>query len=89
MPHKNSGTYNPAFLHQELWKQYFYDTASSAAMAAGQRNLHGKLSYSEAYRFGIPIAIYYYSYDEMGRVECRVIADKVSYQKKLTGKGYQ
>ncbi len=35
-----------------VWKQYFYDQPSTAAMAAGQRNLHGRLSYVEAYKFG-------------------------------------
>ena len=67
-----------------VWKQYFYDTASSAAMAVGQRNLHGKLSYAQAYRLGNASAIYYYSYNDLGKPEWVVMANLGSYQKKLS-----
>jgi RHS repeat-associated protein len=65
-------------------KKYFYDNPSTDAMAAGQKNLKGKLSYAQSYRFGNPSDIYYYSYDEMGRVEWTVLANLGWYQKKMT-----
>ncbi len=53
-------------------------------MAAGQRNVKGRLSYTKAYRLGSPSTIYYYSYDDRGRVEWMVEANLGWYQKKLT-----
>jgi RHS repeat-associated protein len=67
-----------------VWKQYFYDIASTAAMASGQRNLHGKLSYAQSYRLGNASSIYYYSYNEMGKPEWMVLANLGLYQKKLS-----
>ncbi len=77
---------NPAFPNTStlVWKQYFYDQPSTAAMAAGQRNLHGRLSYVEAYKFGNASTIYYYSYNETGRIEWIVLSNLGWYQKKLS-----
>ena len=46
-----------------------YDTASTDAIAAGQRNLLGKLSQVATYRLGSVALTTFYSYDDFGRVE--------------------
>src|SRR5690606_36458294 len=50
-------------------KKYFYDVASADTIASGQRNLKGKISYTESYREGSLAHRTYYSYDERGRIE--------------------
>jgi RHS repeat-associated protein len=52
-----------------LTKAIFYDTVSTDAMAATQRNVKGRLSYSCSYRLGALALTTFYSYDDMGRIE--------------------
>jgi len=51
---------------------FTYDEPSTDAVAAGQRNLQGKLSHAESYQLGNITATNFYSYNEFGRVEWKV-----------------
>jgi RHS repeat-associated protein len=65
-------------------KKYFYDTPTTDALATGQENLHGKLSYTESYNNnGTLIERTCYSYDDMGRVEWVVQSNLTSSGKKV------
>lgn len=82
-----------------LWKTFHFDTPSSDTLAAGQRNLEGRLSWSESYRLDTLVSRTYYSYDDRGRVEwiIRDIAGtqpvKLTYKYDLQGniveRGYE
>ena len=67
-----------------VMKKLYYDTPSTDPLAAGQRNLKGRVSYAESYRLGTIASKYFYSYDEIGRVEWIVISYLGSSSKKLT-----
>ncbi len=60
-----------------------YDTASTDAMASGQRNLKGKISWISAYRLGTLALTTFYSYDDMGRTEWVVLKGLGSSSKKI------
>jgi YD repeat-containing protein len=52
-----------------LTRTMLYDTASTDAIASGQRNLYGKLSQAIYYRLGTLALSTFYSYDDFGRIE--------------------
>ena len=75
-----SGGYNAIFR-----RAYFYDTPSPDANASGQRNIKGRLSYTQAYDVnGNVERTTSYSYDNMGRVAWMVIDGATWYPKKMT-----
>ncbi|MFZ1081160.1 MAG: RHS repeat-associated core domain-containing protein [Candidatus Kryptoniota bacterium] len=91
---------NPGFPTSSVlvWKKIFYDSASTNPLAAGQRNVKGRISYTESWQ---PIGLAqrtFYSYDPMGRIEWMVInvpntsAKQLTYsydiQGNITEKGY-
>ena len=50
-------------------RTFAYDEPSTNLLAAGQRNLKGRISIAQAYRQGSLAAETFYSYDDFGRVE--------------------
>jgi RHS repeat-associated protein len=64
-------------------KKYIYDVVSTDAEASGQRNVSGRVSQTDAYRFGQLCNRSIYSYDELGRVEWEVQKELGIYAKKL------
>ena len=62
-----------------------YDTESADGNAAGQRNIKGRLSYAQAYRYGTLELTTSYSYDPFGNVEWTVQTKPTSswWQQKL------
>lgn len=52
-----------------LSQTFFYDSPSTDALAVGQRNLKGNVSYANSYRLGVLEHTIFYSYDDYGRVE--------------------
>jgi YD repeat-containing protein len=66
-----------------LNKVFTYDTPSSDPVAAGQRNVKGKLSMAQSYRLGVLALTTYYSYDELGRVEWALHKGLGSHTKKI------
>jgi len=75
---------NPSFPSSYmLTKKYFYDNPSSNPIAAGQRNLKGRVSETDAYRLGALCDQTFYSYDQNGRVEWMIQNGFSTYAKKL------
>lgn len=65
-------------------KKFFYDVPSGDPLAVGQRNLEGRLSYTEAYRLGDLAVRTFYSYDERALPEWLLHYGLGWYSKKLT-----
>lgn len=63
-----------------------FDYPATYANATGQRNLKGRISWTESYRLDGLVTREYYSYDEMGRVEWIVIWGLGWYDKKINYK---
>jgi RHS repeat-associated protein len=64
-------------------KKIIYDIASSDPLAAGQRNLNGRISETDAYYFGGLCNQTFYSYNELGKLEWEVQYGLGYYTKKL------
>ncbi|HEX3074025.1 MAG TPA: hypothetical protein VHP30_10470, partial [Ignavibacteriales bacterium] len=64
-------------------KYYYFDGPSPMAVASGQRNLKGRVSYASTYQDGALHQHTFYSYDDLGRVEWIVQYFATGYNAKI------